>query len=97
MRPAGEVRQALLQACQALATPDRGATLQELAARACVGLDAAATTVKNMRRAKVLGVPRMRSVAYRNKPVAEYVPLQLMPAANDPVAGLAHVLTAWVG
>ena len=32
MRPAGEVRQALLNACTQLATPDRGPTLREMAA-----------------------------------------------------------------
>ena len=41
MRPAGEVRRALLDACRQLVTPERGATLQEIAAKACVGFAAA--------------------------------------------------------
>ena len=104
MRPAGEVRQALLQACAELATPERGPTLRELAARACVGLDAATYTMKHMARAKVVRIARTRRVAYRNRPVAEYVPAALVGpavqacAAND--AGfmdLGAVLQAWGG
>lgn len=74
MRPAGEVRIALLQAAELLATPERGPTLAELSEAACVGYDAAMATVKNMVRAGVLRIERPRKVAYRNRPVAEYVP-----------------------
>lgn len=97
MRPAGEIRQALLQACQALATPERAPTLREIAARAQVGLQAAEATIKNMRRAGVLRVVRQRRVDYRNRPVAEYVPAGWMPAPDCPLQGLARVLTHWVG
>lgn len=97
MRPAGEIRQALLQACQALATPERAPTLREIAAHAQVGLQAAETTIKNMRRAEVLLVARERRVDYRNRPVAEYVPADWMPAQDCPLQGLARVLTHWVG
>ncbi|WOI43768.1 hypothetical protein [Acidovorax sp. BLS4] len=97
MRPAGEVRLALLQACAALATPERGATLQEMARHACVGLDAARRTVGNMSRAGQLSIARPRRVEYRNRPVAEYVPAQAAPAPCDAGAGLARVLTTWVG
>jgi hypothetical protein len=83
MRPAGEVRQALLEAAAALSTPDRSPTLLELALHAQVGKTAARQTVCNMRRAGVLAMVRERTVAYRNKPVAEYCPGDrlLQPAA----------------
>ncbi|KQM68790.1 hypothetical protein [Xylophilus sp. Leaf220] len=74
MRPAGEVRQALLQAAGRLATEERAPTLAELAAEATVGYEAAMNTVKNMVRAGVLRIARQRPVDYRNRPVAEYVP-----------------------
>lgn len=53
-------------------------------------------TVKNLTRSKRLRIVRTRSVAYRNKPVAEYdvaPPTHAAPAADD---GLARVLSAWV-
>ncbi|WP_052712033.1 hypothetical protein [Paracidovorax citrulli] len=96
MRPAGEIRQALLQACQALATPERAPTLREIAAHAQVGLQAAETTITNMRRAGVLRVVRPRHVDYRNRPVAEYVPAGWMPAQDCPLQDLARVLTHWM-
>jgi hypothetical protein len=80
MRPPGEVRQALLLAAHEWATPERGATLREMASHAQVGLDAAAHTVQNMRRAGVLQQARLRRVDYRNKPVAEYVPAPAVAA-----------------
>lgn len=97
MRPAGEIRQALLQACMALATPDHGPTLREIAARAQVGLQAARRTMDNMCRAGVIRKARDRRVAYRNRPVAEYVPAAWTPPQQNPAAGLASVLTTWVG
>lgn len=86
MRPCGtfaEVRQTILQAVQELATPERAPTLTELAARACVGKDAARRTVDNMRRSGQLAVPRMRKVDYRNRPVAEYAPAERRQAVID--------------
>lgn len=97
MRPAGEVRQALLQACVALVQQGQAPTLRELAAHACVGLAAAERTVDNMRRAGVLHSPRTRRVPYRNRPVAEYEPAQHTGVAQDAPLGLARVMTAWVG
>ena len=96
------MRAALLQACQALATPDRAPTLRELAAEACVGLAAARKTIGNMRQAGALRIARERRVAYRTKPVAEYelVPQhqrQLPGSAGEGLQGLARVLTTWVG
>lgn len=97
MRPAGEIRLALLQACVALATPEQAPTLREIAAYARVGLAAAEATVKNMRRAGVLRQVRVRRVAYRNRPVAEYVPASWVPPQDSPAQGLARILTQWVG
>lgn len=98
MRPAGEVRQALLDAALALTTPERSPTLAEMAAKAQVGRDAAMHTTKNMVRSRVLEIPRTRSVPYRNRPVAEYrpvaknsapAPASLPPAAASIWAGAA--------
>ena len=94
MRPAGEVRQALLNACTQLATPDRGPTLREMAAVACVGLQAARRTVENMSRAGQLRRVRNRKVEYRNRPVAEYVPAA-MQGDDDGFVDLAQVLRVW--
>lgn len=101
MRPAGEVRMALLHACRELATPERGATLREIAARACVGLDAATYTVKHMSRGgKQLRIVRERRVDYRNRPVAEYEPVRadVAQAADDAgFVDLGSVLRVWGG
>lgn len=72
MRPAGEVRLALLKAARELTTVEQSATLLELAKHSQVGFMAARRTVDNMRRAGVLQVVRTRRVDYRNRPVAEY-------------------------
>ena len=95
MRPAGEVRQALLQACVQLATPGQGVTLREMAHQAQVGLDAAAMTIKHMRRAGQIHIAGERRVDYRNRPVAEYVPTQL--AQGKGCMSPAHVLQVWAG
>ena len=95
MRPAGEVRQALLQACQQLATPQQGATLREMAHQAQVGLDAARNMVSNMHRAGQIHIAGQRRVDYRNRPVAEYVPAPL--AQGRGCMSLANVLRVWAG
>lgn len=97
MRPAGEVRQALLVACAGLATAEQGATLREMAAAACVGLAAAERTVCHMRRAGQLAILRERRVPYRNRPVAEYVPADLLARSDKGCMSLAHVLRVWAG
>lgn len=74
MRPAGDIRAALLRACIELSpSGQQGATLRELAHRACVGLESARRTVANMTRAGQLCIAGRRCVSYRNRPVAEYV------------------------
>lgn len=75
------MRRALDGACRKHATAERGTTLRELAALAAVGLDAAGTAVENMVRAGQLCKLRDRRVDYCSKPVAEYVPAELMPKA----------------
>lgn len=94
MRPAGEVRLALFQACRELATPERAPTLREIAARACVGLTAATHTLKHMSRAGQVRIPRTRRVEYRNRPVAEYEPA-LPRAACAAHVELGSVMQAW--
>jgi hypothetical protein len=91
MRPAGEIRQALMTAAGELATPDRGATLRELAARAQVGHAAARSTIQNMHRAGHLVRREDRRVAYRNRPVAQYAPA----SQSQPVSGVADILRVW--
>ena len=81
-RPAGEVRRALLQAALDLNLGHRAATLRELARAACVGQSAARIAVKNMRRDGVLSLVRLRSTAYRNRPVGEYAPMCLLSTAQ---------------
>ncbi len=95
MRPAGEVRLALLNACSRLATPERGPTLREMAAAACVGLTAATHTVKHMSRAGQVRIARQRRVDYRNRPVAEYVPAALAPDDDAGFVDLGSVLQVW--
>lgn len=97
MRPACEVRTALLNACSQLATPERGPTLREMAAVACVGLKAATHTVKNMSRAGQVRIARQRQVDYRNRPVAEYVPAALVDDQDDGFVDLSAVLRVWGG
>lgn len=99
-RPSGEVRRALLQAAIDLNMGHRAATLRELARAACVGQSAARIAVKNMRRDGVLSLVRSRSVAYRNRPVAEYAPLCLLPApeccaATDQPFCFSALQSAW--
>ncbi len=72
MRPLGVEAAAIIQAVQDLFTPDRGPTVAELAAKACVGRRVADYTVKNLKRHHKLAIVREREVAYRNRPVAEY-------------------------
>ncbi len=65
---------ALFNAASTISTPQRGATLAELADKACVGREAARRTVDHMKRAGALQIVGQRRVEYRNRPVAEYAP-----------------------
>lgn len=93
MRPAGDIRKALLDAVQAAP----GRTLQELAGHTCVGLDAARRTLDNLRRAGVVQRGPDKVVGYRNRPVATYLPAgYAAAAANDAsINHLCAVLRAW--
>jgi predicted transcriptional regulator len=92
MRPAGEIREAILAACHAMTTPERAATLAELCQRANVSRSAATSTLKNLVRSGVLTIPRTRKVPYRNKPVAEYAPAT---ATRASIVDLGTLLAAW--
>jgi hypothetical protein len=101
MRPAGEIRQALAQAAREvvaeLGQPDRGATLAELADRSCVGRDAARRCIDNMRRSGALQIVGTRRVDYRNRPVAEYAPVDLTaPLAGHGWVDLGQCMADWV-
>ena len=78
MRPAGEVRQAVLQAVSTLATPERAPTLQEISSvvgqKMPVGRDTVRRYVDHMKRSGALEIVRQRKVDYRNRPVSEYAP-----------------------
>lgn len=74
MRPAGEISQALIQAARDLARDGRGATLAELASRACVSREAARHHVPKLKSRGHLQQVGERRVNYRNRPVAEYAP-----------------------
>lgn len=94
-RPAGEIRQALMQAARDvvvdLGQPNRGATLAEMAklagSKLPLGRDVARRYVDHMRRAGALRIVAERRVDYRNRPVAEYVPVD---------HGILHVEQGWV-
>jgi hypothetical protein len=97
MRPAGEVRLALIRAAQDIFSEGRGATLVELAQRACVGREVARQHISNIKRAGLLRIVGERRVPYRNRPVAEYAPvistadaLSLQPWSN-----LNHCMSTW--
>lgn len=99
MRPKGDVHQALLKAVGELATPERGATLRELAAHACVGVTAARYTVEYLKRSGAVVIARTRRVPYRNRPVAEYALALVVPDGDGPAAasGMGVLLSAWAG
>lgn len=95
MRPAGEIRKALLDAVTALAVSG-GGSLRELAAAAQVPVDVARRTVDNACRAGEIHRGPDRVVPYRNRPVATYLPKDHAPvAANESISGVAVLLQAW--
>lgn len=106
MRPAGDVRQALIQAAREVvaelgqqdsAGGRRGATLAELAARACVGRDAAHTHVPKLKSRGHLQIVGERRVDYRNRPVAEYAPVDVdAPLVEQGWVDLGKCMADWV-
>lgn len=99
MRSAGEIHQALIKAACELATKDRGATLAELADRACVGRDAARMHVPKLKSRGHLQIVRERRVDYRNRPVAEYAPAKVLSLEDvQAMAGpavLSNCMQSW--
>ena len=93
MRPAGDIRRALVDAVQAAP----GQTLRELAGCACVSIDAACYTLKNLHRAGVVQRGPDRVVDYRNRPVATYMPAMCAAAAanDNSIDNLCAALRAW--
>jgi hypothetical protein len=91
MRPAGEIREALLNSCRALVTPHQAPTLSELAAHAQVGADAARQTIANMMRHEIILKARERRVGYRNRPVYEYVPADMAQETH----GFVDLAAVW--
>lgn len=96
MRPAGELHLAILKAAREITGPDKGATLRELAAKACVGYKAARYVVGNMRRCGALEVRELIRVDYVNRPVAQYaIPDSTKPKPGDNVGALTAAMAAW--
>jgi hypothetical protein len=87
-RPAGEVRQAVLQAAEQVAG-EQGASLRELATAARVGLAAARWTVRNLKAAGALHQVGERREAHRNRPVHLYAVAS--PARINDFSGLEQV------
>lgn len=106
MRPAGEVHLALLQAAHAIraerARTGQGATLLELVHRSQVGYKVARALVPKLSARGQLTKVGERKVPYRNRPVAEYVPTDMVEASTEPVIGagwvnLGDALQHWKG
>lgn len=90
MRPRGEIREALHSV--ALSLPlDQGLNYRDFAAKACVGFDAAHTTIKNMARAGELDVVKTDRVDWSRRPVAFYG----IRRATSASAELARVINEW--
>lgn len=98
-RPASEVSQALIQAARDLARDGGGATLAELAGRACVSREAARQHVPKLKSRGHLQQVGERRVDYRNRPVAEYAPSGLGGEAvqhETPWSSLGLCMADWV-
>lgn len=104
MRPAGEISLALLKAARDLARQvdgqRKGATLAELAARACVSKEVATDRVKKLKSRGRLEKVGERRVAYRNRPVVEYAPAVELSIEDVQVmtgpAVLGNCLQNWI-
>lgn len=103
MRPLSDVARALLATANRLSAAGRAVTLAEMADESClgdyvgVGKKVATYTVKNLRRSGHLKIVGLRRVAYRNRPVAEYMAALDVPdvAACTGAAELGRVMSAW--
>ena len=73
MRPRGDVRAAMMGAARSLAGEGvAGMTYRDLAARGCVGFDAASVTIKNMAKAGELVGVGTRQVPGIRRPLRTY-------------------------
>lgn len=91
MRPRGEVRQVLASAVTELAAvpgPDgrRGCTWRDVAARACVGWDAARKTLENMASAGEVTRIGTRPVPGSRRPMTLYAPAGAVVATQAAAA-----------
>lgn len=105
MRQEGTVKQAVLQAVRDWVEsghgPGAGATLAEIAQHARVGKASARSCVQNLRASGELEIVGQREVHYRNRPVAEYAPADVV-ASRAVVQGgyqgwveLGRVFSSW--
>jgi hypothetical protein len=87
---------ALLKAAKDLFVDGRGATLAELAERACVGRDAARTHLPKLKSRGHMQIIGSRRVDYRNRPVAEYAPVDPdAPVIGEGWVNLGNCLSGW--
>ena len=100
-RPAGEVHLALLQAAAAIRlerlASGQGATLSELVARSCVGLQVARNSVPKLKKRGHLVIVGERLVPGRNRPAAEYAPARKVSDIFDDSgrAVLSQCMAGW--
>ena len=101
-RPVSEQHLALVQAAHAIRREridsGQGATLLELAHRAQVGYAVARALVPKMKGRGHLQIVGERNVDYRNRPVAEYGPVD--PEVSDSGRGwvnLGECMAGWAG
>lgn len=90
-----DVRQALLQAAADLNTTSQAPTLREIVHHATVGYASGLNAIKNMRRAGLLVICGERRVAYRNKPVATYVPACPIGMGNNSSFDFSGLSRVW--
>ena len=96
MRPVGDVRRALEQAAAQLHQQQQPATWRAMAGQACVGYQAALTTVRNMVRAGVLQPVGPVRCPHSRRPMVAYAPRGFAAARPaEPTAALADALQAW--
>lgn len=102
-RPMNEVALAILKTANEFSAAGRRVTLAEMREGANVGKVAAYRTVSNLRRLGHLQIVSERRVDYRNKPVAEYAPVNNPSATPEPVDNapdvgwldLSNCLASW--
>ena len=74
----------ILDAARELATPERAPTRREIAAHLMLSTREIKTPIDNLRRTGRLLPVRLRTVAHRTRPVAEYAPADAVAQAAEP-------------